>query len=312
MINLNDLAQEMQDDLNASPLTSAILEEYFPNVEFRFRIILDTAEYLPPERFGNKVTVYINGVMSIISSETEGINIAKTSYNAMINTSVEFLIPMASDTSNDGAAVLVEAVRMHIGTHLQYGVSGSVNADDMSYLLGEYHTVSNTGTRAIRERVGDSMTLIMYSRYILIAQGVPSSAYQLYIINDDNKEEAVIYSSLSLTRKTATSFALAAEDVQADQTSAKATPLNTVLSIALTAPVRTGYFDRVVSEYLLTGEIKPFNAILKIPNTEAGEIYLKLIIESKGVGAELNKAAAMSVSLAEYQDPTDQEDNDNA
>ena len=307
MINLNDLSKQMENDLNQRPFSTsdlAMLAEYFPGVDFKFRIILDTAEYQPPERDGNKVTIYINGIMSIISSETEGINISPLSYNALINTSVDFLIPMAQEEDEDGASVLVEAVRMHIGTALQYGVSRDIEDEGgMKYLLGEFHKIGNTGMRAVRERVGDSMTLSLFSKYILIAAGVASSEYQLYVVDPNDEEEPIVYSSLSLSRKTVIDYALAAEDANEGQTSARGTPQNTVLTIAFSAPVRSANIDRLLADYMLRGTIEPIKIRLVIPNTNFPEgVILKMVIESNAVGAELNKAASGAVTLVEYQE----------
>lgn len=312
MIELKKLAEKLQENLNLplnddfenSAFATDEVKRDFPNTEFRFRVLLDSSDYKAPERDGNKVIYYINAIMHVESSEVEGLNDDSTSYNASINTYVEFLIPMADMTSESGASVLIEAARAHLGVVCQSGISQDLEDEQKnSYLVGTYYTVASSGMRAVRERVGDSMTLQLSVSYIIIGYGVASSAFELYLTDGSVPEQKVLYSSLSLARKTVSDVYLASNND--NYSGAKAVPLNTVLSIAITAPVRRSGVDELAADFLLNGRVDPFDLRLVVPNgIEVGKTF-KMVVDSVSFGAELNKAAAMSITFSEWQELND-------
>lgn len=308
MIELKKLAENLQENLNLtlkadfekSIFATDEVKRDFPNTEFRFRVVLDSSDYKAPERDGNKVIYYINAIMHVESSEVEGLNDDPTSYNASINTYVEFLIPMADMMSESGASVLIEATRAHLGVVCQSGISQDIEDENNSYLVGTYYTVASSGMRAVRERVGDSMTLQLSVSYIIIGYGVASNAFELYLADGSVSNRKVLYSSLSLARKTVSEMYFASNND--NYSGAKAVPLNTVLSIAITAPVRRSGVDELAADFLLNGRVDPFDLHLVVPNgIENGKTF-KMVVDSVSFGAELNKAAAMSITFSEWQE----------
>lgn len=299
MIKLNTLSEQMEEELNAAAEESR-LQDLFPNTEFRFRVVLDTADYKAPERSGNAVTYYINAIMRVISSESEGES-AKN-YNSSMLTAVDFLIPIIGEMDENGEAVIVSEVRYLLGSTLQNGKLTLVEdpEDGTQYLKGAKYLIASTGNRAVREKVGDSITLSITADYVFITSGVASSAYKFYIVQNDEREE-IYYASFGLNRTTAVETHLSADETVNGGTSSKSTPLNTVLALSLSAPVRRGIFDRMIAAYLVTGLVTPFDFEIEIPNYST-PLRTKLIIAKVAIGGQLNLAAADTVDLTEYME----------
>jgi hypothetical protein len=299
MIKLNTLSEQMEEELNTAAEESR-LQDLFPNTEFRFRVVLDTADYKAPERSGNTVTYYINAIMRVISSESEGES-AKN-YNSSMLTSVDFLIPIIGEMDENGEAVIVSEVRYLLGSTLQNGKLTLVEdpEDGTQYLKGAKYLIASTGNRAVREKVGDSIILSITADYVFITSGVASSAYKFYIVQNDEREE-IYFASFGLNRTTAVETNLSADETENGGTSAKSTPLNTVLAISLAAPVRRGIFDRMIAAYLVSGLVMPYDFEIEIPNYSAS-LRTKLIISKAAIGGQLNLAAADTVDLTEYME----------
>jgi hypothetical protein len=306
MINLEILAKRMEDQLNEAA-ADAPLQSLLPNTSFAFKIVLDTADYQPAERIEgtNNVIYYINGLMSLMNSEAEGINETAASYSASLSTTVDFLIPMADLRNDEGVSELVSAVRDIIGAALQSGMSEDEEDEDGNiYLVGSYYNISTTGMRDIRERVGDSMTLLLLADFYIVGAGIASSAYRLEYVYDENgeeKTEAIYYSTLGLGRKTVTQSALTASDSSEGLTGAKSTPESTMLTIGVTLPMRNTEFGKLCDAFIADGSTAPFTIRVKFATIGTAKDY-KMIFDQTGLSAEINLAAMSNFSLLEYME----------
>ena len=303
MIKLEALAEAMEQKLNAF-LPNSNLNQLYPNTFFAFRVVLDTAEYKEPERDQNYTTYYINAIMQLIGSTSEGED--NDTYNSSVTTTCEFLIPLFDERDSDGNSPVVEEIRWILTTALQNGKFETVTSGDTVYLQGSRHRIANTGSRAIRERVGDSVTLSVYSEYVFVANGVASTAYKFYIVteNVDNPNEPVYtpiaFTSFAFGRKTTTEMHLADGD-----NAAKASPLNTILTLSFTSTVRNAKIDEIKAKYVMTGEIEPIAIKVESPNYDDPKIFT-MIISDNSVAGQINLAAADSITLVEYQAPIEE------
>lgn len=306
MISLEEISKLMENKLNEVAANS-VLQELLPNTSFAFRLVLDTADYQPPEREenSNHVTYYINGLVSISGSDAEGVNNVASSYSATMFTTVDFLIPISDLFDEEGASILTMTVRDVIGTALQSGSSEDMDDfDGNKYLVGSYYNISATGMRDMRERVGDSITLTLDANFYFIGLGVASSAYELdYVYEEDGKEkrERIYFSTLGLVRKTVSSSALTAEDASEGKTGSKSTPESTMLSIAITAPMRRTKFGELCDSFVAEGSTEPFIIELKFA-TIAEPVRYKMIFDNSGISNEINLASSLSCAMLEYMD----------
>ena len=304
MINLQVISQRMEDKLNEAAAVSE-LQELLPNTSFAFRLVLDTTDYKPPEYDLNHVTYYINGLVSLYGSEAEGTNNVAGSYSAMVSTNVDFLIPISDMFDDEGASVLTATVRDIIGEALQSGTSEDMDDEDGNkYLVGSYYNVAASGTRDTRERVGDSMTLTLTADFYFVGLGVASSAYELYYVYEEDgteEEERIFFSTLGIVRKTASSSALTAVDASAGKTGSKSTPESTMLSIAVTAPMRRTKFGELCDSFVAVGSTDPFIIKLKYA-TITDPVRYKMIFDNVGSSNEINLASSLSCAMLEYMD----------
>ncbi len=307
MINLDVIANRMENKLNEVAALSE-LQELLPNTSFVFRLVLDTADYKPPEYAPNHVTYYINGLVSLFSSEAEGTNNIAGSYSAMVSTNVDLLIPISDLFDDEGASVLTTTVRDILGEALQSGTSEDMDDEEGNkYLVGSYYNIAASGMRDTRERVGDSMTLSLTADFYFIGLGVASSAYELYYVYEEDGEEEkerIYFSTLGLVRKTVSSSALTAEDASEGKTGSKSTPESTMMSISITAPMRRTKFGELCDLYIAQGSTEPFIIELKFA-TISEPVRYKMIFDNSGISNEINLASSLSCAMLEYMDLED-------
>ncbi len=168
---------------------------------FRFRLWLDTGkykgyDYLKRGAMSNtegsfnqadislnltrKYVRYINGIVSILDSNIEGVSIQdKTNTaNLTFTASVEFLIPL--DNNDDDVRYteeMVGSVRSIIDNAMMLN-----SYDDFGgYNMGVNYGIGSTGTRAMRGHIGDSITLSAAVNYVFVAEGVNSTEIRLFI-----------------------------------------------------------------------------------------------------------------------------------
>ena len=302
MIDISALTERLANRLNAG-ISEDNLNGLLPNTLFEFAVSLDTANYKKATRDGNTVTYYINALVKVISSETEGAT--EGAYNASMQVGIEFLIPQldyidAFEDSDGNSEILLRA-REVIGNALQLSTSDAITEGDVLYEVIAQFRIASTGMRMMREEVGDSITLTVYGTYVFVANGVSSSKIQLSIGSSLSSLSRVYYSTLGLMRQTTSEANYAAGDTD---TGAKATPQNTVLSIAVTGPLRQEAIDDAAITYLVKGTITPIYVQLVIPRGSMAEALgeYKMMLDNAGISAQQGLAASTSFKLIEYRE----------
>jgi hypothetical protein len=300
MVTLRQLTEKLEEDLNAQ-ISADNLDGVLERTRFRFAVSLDTADYKRADKEQNTVTYYINALAKVISSETEGTTIG--AYNASMQISLEFLIPQIDILDDNGNSAILEAAREVIGNALQLSTDYPLEADGINYsVIGQFR-IAETGMRMMREQVGDSITLNVYGTYVFIAGGVPSTKIKLYLGETAEDLNPVYYSTLGISRTTTTEVDYASNED--DYSGAKATPLNTVLTMAVTSPLRLENYDAKAIIYAVTGGVVSLWAKLELPVGTDGQTVsrtFRVIYESVGISAQPGLAASYSYKLIEWRE----------
>lgn len=301
MIDLKILAGRLEDTLNDARDFSRI-NELIPNTEIAFRVVLDTADYKEPERVDNHVTYYINALMRVIASETEGESV--NNYNSSLTASIDFLVPLLDVVDEWGTFDIAEEVRALLINALQSGTFATIEDNGNIYLCGTKYRIANTGSRAVRERVGDSITFTVNAEYAFISNGVSSTEYKVYIRNGSNYEP-VGFATLSMNRQTNSEPNLSSDEVLVEEgMTAKSTPINTVFAFSISSPVRNTSLDIHVADYLMNGVAKPIIIGFEIPNLSPIPMMTEkaMFISNVAISGQLNLAAAYTVTFTEYME----------
>lgn len=303
MIDISVLTERLANRLNAG-ISEDNLNGLLPNTLFEFAVSLDTANYKKATRDGNTVTYYINALVKVISSETEGAT--KGAYNASMQVGIEFLIPQLdyfdAFEDIDGNSEILLRARKVIGNALQLSTSDDpITEGNVLYEVIAQFRIASTGMRMMREEVGDSITLTVYGTYVFVANGVSSSKIQLFVGSSPSSLSRVYYSTLGLMRQTTSEANYAAGDAD---TGAKATPQNTVLSIAVTGPLRQEIIDDAAITYLVEGTITPIYVELVIPRGSMAQAKgeYTMMLDNTGISAQQGLAASTSFKLIEYRE----------
>ena len=92
MITQKQLSEQLQTALNAAVGLNS----------YNFKIFAGTGKFKPYSRHGNAINEHINGVLSVVSSETSN---TKTGIEfSMLNTILQIIIPL-KNAEKDGAQI---------------------------------------------------------------------------------------------------------------------------------------------------------------------------------------------------------------
>ena len=333
--DLQQLSDKLMEKLNGvdfSNVNQYGLNAIYPHTTYAFRIVTDADSYEAGERIGNNVVRYINGEMNVINNQTEGIG--STTYNAVIETKVEFLVPLVGPERKNKA--LIKAIRALVNNTLQYTETqeDSVNGIQEDSVNGMMYThitdygILNSGMREQRDIVGDSVSLTIFITHSYVALGVASSAIRVSVFNPfTNEYELVAYDNEGAARKTVTEQNTYAKDVNTDNTANDPTftipnescslPSSTVYTLSFDMYSRLFIMDYYIDRYVYDRMADVIKVKVSRPNPEyycvlatgllpgqinpiipkAKETEYNMIIESAGHNAKLGALASSSVTL---------------
>lgn len=308
------LAEQLANKLNGTDgeninenINEYGLNSIFPSETYRFHIVGDTGGFKQPERTGNTVTNYINGEYRVISNDVEGVD--ENTFNAVVQMRVEFLIPLrGGDERNKD---LLEAVRDLTNNELKYTEETESNGSSMIYTHFTNYSILNTGTRAQRDIVGDSINLTIFVTHTFVALGVASSAISLEVAHPTKKDngstyfEKVAASKFGIARKTESDSNVYTGSENYPET--KQQPTSTVLTITADLLTRLLALDYYVARYTYDGIVEPFvirvtrpgitynnDGSLRIINTSK---EYTVVINAAGINGELGTISSTSVTF---------------
>lgn len=259
MISLKEITQDIENGLNG--ITSGQPEEYDT---LYFKLFSDTGRFRRAKKKVNAVTDPVNGVVSLVSSQTTPN--ADGSLIAMLTCRVELVARLKDEEEDvmqevensgeqlveEGNATYVQHIRNAISSFTQsQGFKNVEDSDGQTYTVSVSYNFAETGTRAQRDRTGDSMTFVFYAYYNVIQNGQNSRSYVFRLDG-----QIIPYQQCTVSRTN-----ISDADVYSGDASAKVTSSGSVFSVTLAVPVFKSTLNlAIVNEFILGGvsvEAKP-------------------------------------------------------
>lgn len=252
MISLKEITQDIENGLNA--VTSGQPEEYDT---LYFKLFSDTGRFRRAKKKVNAVTDPVNGVVSLVSSQTTPN--ADGSLIAMLTCRVELVARLKDEEEDvmqevensgeqlveEGNATYVQHIRNAISSFTQsQGFKNVEDSDGQTYTVSVSYNFAETGTRAQRDRTGDSMTFVFYAYYNVIQNGQNSRSYVFRLDG-----QIIPYQQCTVSRTS-----ISDADVYSGDASAKVTSSGSVFSVTLAVPVFKSVLNlAIVNEFILGG-----------------------------------------------------------
>lgn len=252
MISLKEITQDIENGLNG--ITSGQPEEYDT---LYFKLFSDTGRFRRAKKKVNAVTDPVNGVVSLVSSQTTPN--ADGSLIAMLTCRVELVARLKDEEEDvmqeiensgeqlveEGNATYVQHIRNAISSFTQsQGFKNVEDSDGQTYTVSVSYNFAETGTRAQRDRTGDSMTFVFYAYYNVIQNGQNSRSYVFRLDG-----QIIPYQQCTVSRTN-----ISDADVYSGDASAKVTSSGSVFSVTLAVPVFKSVLNlAIVNEFILGG-----------------------------------------------------------
>lgn len=291
MISLKDLAQRIEDGLNAELGTLTV-----GGVQYSFHITADTgnAEDADPYREGNDLFAYIQGNLI-----TTGSNVQTTgtdTLTAKISAFLEVILPVVDEHTAQGGTELPQAVRAAMDGYFAKNQMFMQEEGAVQYLFVAQYQLANSGTRAMRPDYGDSFTFAVAMSYDVIQQGISSEAITLSV-----GDSSLVYTQLGIRRTTATEPATPSDAGAVNKNVAQSSALIINVSgfIVMNASLN------LMGLYLLNGTQTPLSVSLTFPYFDApnGEPSVTktytMYLSDLSIGAEGKLPASFSAQFVE-------------
>lgn len=178
-----------------------------------FNFVVDTGKYQPPERDGNEVVDYINGVFTLTSSDIASLPDNSTVATQTARLDLVVRLPdltadeVYNDTSLDTVKMRIDAVRKVI-TEL---VAQNRTDEYSGYSVSTIFQNASSGERAIYPNVGDGFSFSIVIYWILIEKGINTRSftfvfdrvimpYQAVTLNNSKTFDSNVYADTSTGR----------------------------------------------------------------------------------------------------------------
>lgn len=283
IVEIKELAESLQDKLNEGNLDP--LSDGIDNTRFEFVILPEVGMYKKPSREGNTVTYYINGIMRVIGSQSEGTN--SQTVNSSISTAVELMIPIIQRDDDTLCETFVSRVRNWINQKLVYNVAQIDNVN--GYFIGTEYKIAQTGTREILPLIGDCVKMTVYIDYLFVAGGVSSDDIKVTIC-----EEPLYPTNLGISRR-----ALTEGNITNDKAGvSRALVSGTAFVINASMPLRTGVIDKKLIQFTLD-PAKVGDLEVKVTFPEFEGVDYTMTISSCHINGEIGLNASVTFELVE-------------
>lgn len=224
---------------------------------FVFAIQSEGGEYMPPVRKGNDVTVYINGITSIASSEVihaQGISVSTQTVQLKLS------YPLPDDERIENA---IAPVRQILNDYFQTATITTMQDDkDQAVTVSMYATIPSTGEIALSTGPGLMCTFSCYLYYNFIENGVNSGNCIIKFEGD-----VCPYTDATITRVPVDAANPYSDTNGAVQSVTESTAFNVEFS-APTLQAGTSALFAAYKTFLLTGENAVHNVIIRYENKD--------------------------------------------
>lgn len=250
MISLENLTDKLQNGLNAN------------TQGFTFKLHADSGRFEKAVRqmYSNDFIEYVNGLVSLTSSEIipnqNGMLVSTYSVRCDIVVRCDDTEePVYQPTVDNPTGELVEqgniakliSLRQVLDNFLQNSGTFQIN-DDLggTFTVSVAYSFTNTGTRAQRPQLGDSMTYTFFAYYNVIQNGENSNSYVFEL--DGLK---IPYRSVTIGRRPITEADVYEGTAQGV---AKSTSTASQFFVSFEVPAFKGAYNTIVKNYILNGE----------------------------------------------------------
>lgn len=281
MINLDVLKTIIENGLNQ-----------VPNSNFVFNLFSETGDYKAPERDRNSVKQYINGILSVSSSEvipTNGINVST------LVTKIEFIVPV-NDEYTDSAPILFTEVRNVIAAYFEKTNVVNLNDDNTDYVVGMYAELPTTGEVNIRNGIGESINYTVTIYFSFVENGESSMDYEFYL-----NGTKIPYTSANISRINSSESGVYNTSTSQDiNYIVKNIPVSSAFSVTMSIPsLSNNQAVNLIKNALFKGQIEPLT--LKVKENETNYYEYDVLISNNSMALQGVQNAGLQVTFIEHK-----------
>ena len=281
MINLDVLKTIIENGLNQ-----------VPNSNFVFNLFSETGDYKAPERDRNSVKQYINGILSVSSSEvipTNGINVST------LVTKIEFIVPV-NDEYTDSAPILFTEVRNVIAAYFEKTNVVNLNDDNTDYVVGMYAELPTTGEVNIRNGIGESINYTVTVYFSFVENGESSMDYEFYL-----NGTKIPYTSANISRINSSESGVYNTSTSQDiNYIVKNIPVSSAFSVTMSIPsLSNNQAVNLIKNALFKGQIEPLT--LKVKENETTYYEYDVLISNNSMALQGVQNAGLQVTFIEHK-----------
>lgn len=281
MINLDVLKTIIENGLNQ-----------VPNSNFVFNLFSETGDYKAPERDRNSVKQYINGILSVSSSEvipTNGINVST------LVTKIEFIVPV-NDEYTDSAPILFTEVRNVIAAYFEKTNVVNLNDDNTDYVVGMYAELPTTGEVNIRNGIGESINYTVTVYFSFVENGESSMDYEFYL-----NGTKIPYTSANISRINSSESGVYNTSTSQDiNYIVKNIPVSSAFSVTMSIPsLSNNQAVNLIKNALFKGQIEPLT--LKVKENETNYYEYDVLISNNSMALQGVQNAGLQVTFIEHK-----------
>lgn len=281
MINLDVLKTIIENGLNQ-----------VPNSNFVFNLFSETGDYKAPERDRNSVKQYINGILSVSSSEvipTNGINVST------LVTKIEFIVPV-NDEYTDSAPILFTEVRNVIAAYFERTNVVNLNDDNTDYVVGMYAELPTTGEVNIRNGIGESINYTVTIYFSFVENGESSMDYEFYL-----NGTKIPYTSANISRINSSESGVYNTSTSQDiNYIVKNIPVSSAFSVTMSIPsLSNNQAVNLIKNALFKGQIEPLT--LKVKENETNYYEYDVFISNNSMALQGVQNAGLQVTFIEHK-----------
>ena len=237
----------------------------------------------------NKFCNYINGIISVTESNVEGVEAPILTFSTML----ELLIPLREINENSTSMELVGSIRKVVDSALSVNEYAAFD----NYNMGMAYSLAGTGTRDLKSKIGDSLSLYVYIAFSFVASGVNSTEIKAYVKVNGT------YTEIPALKKGYSRVSNQEKDVASDSQdgSAGAITSDTVFTFNFDKPVQKTAIDDLFRDYLYSGTSTVYEIKIEEPtSTGATKIYeKKMVINEVTRNTDTTLNASETITMVE-------------
>lgn len=305
-LNILNIVDFIEDKLNTALSEKAKDNELLDNSRetFAFKLFLDAGDYKSFDYIKqghqisdadfksvnptNKFCNYINGIVTVNESDVEGADSPILTFSTML----ELLVPLRTITENSSSTDFLSAIRDVVDSAFSVNEYNSFEGFNM----GMTYSLAGTGTRDLKTKIGDSISLYVFISFSFVSSGVNSTEIEIYI--NVNGQDILI----PALRKGYTRASNQESDIASDSTTGSAGVItsNTVFTLNFDKPVQKTVIDDLFRNYLLNGTIETYTVKIIEPSFNGNiETTKQMVISEVTRNTETTLNASETITMVE-------------